>query len=123
MIKTLEYLNTNKSLMLLFTIYLLETLLSIKKTPSINKFSEEFYLSRDTVEQAYGTLKQRNIITSIRGKVYYITSTQLISKINILFLVNKFSTYKTRIYESFINTLGPNSHVDIHVYHCDESVF
>ncbi|SHH58950.1 GntR family transcriptional regulator [Wenyingzhuangia marina] len=94
-----------------------------QKIPSINMFSEEFYLSRDTVEKAYSILKQRNIISSIRGKGYYITRTKLISKVNILFLVNKLSTYKTRIYDSFINTIGANSHVDIHVYHCDESVF
>ncbi|ANW97444.1 transcriptional regulator [Wenyingzhuangia fucanilytica] len=94
-----------------------------QKIPSINMFSEEFYLSRDTVEKAYSILKQRNIICSIRGKGYYISRTKLISKVNILFLVNKLSPYKTRIYESFINTIGANSHVDIHVYHCDESVF
>lgn len=94
-----------------------------QKIPSINMFSEEFYLSRDTVEKAYSILKQRNIISSIRGKGYYITRTKLISKVNILFLINKLSTYKTRIYDSFINTIGANSHVDIHVYHCDESVF
>ena len=34
------------------------------KMPSINRFSEEYYLSRDTVEKAYGILKDRNIITS-----------------------------------------------------------
>lgn len=38
-------------------------------------FSEEFYLSRDTVEKAYNILKERNVISSIRGKGYYITRT------------------------------------------------
>lgn len=94
-----------------------------QKIPSINKFSEEFYLSRDTVERAYSILKQRNIIISIRGKGYYIARTKLISKVNILLLVNKLSSYKTRIYDSFVNTIGPNCHIDLHVYHCDESVF
>ena len=58
-------------------------LLMDQKIPSINMFSEEFYLSRDTVEKAYSILKQRNIITSIRGKGYYISRTKLISKVNI----------------------------------------
>ncbi|MGB0367023.1 GntR family transcriptional regulator [Winogradskyella sp.] len=94
-----------------------------QKIPSINRFSEEFYLSRDTVEKAYSILKERNIITSIRGKGFYISRTKLISKVNILFLINKLSNYKLRTYNHFINNLGANSHTDLHVYHCDETLF
>ena len=86
-------------------------------------FSEEFYLSRDTVEKAYSILKERNIITSIRGKGFYITRTKLISKVNILFLVNKLSSYKMRTYNHFVNAIGANSHIDLHIYHCDETLF
>ncbi|NRD23029.1 GntR family transcriptional regulator [Winogradskyella litoriviva] len=94
-----------------------------QKIASINMFSEEFYLSRDTVEKAYSILKERNIINAIRGKGYYVNRTKLISKINILFLVNKLSSYKLRTYNSFINSLGANSHTDLIIYHCDESLF
>ncbi|WP_088323868.1 GntR family transcriptional regulator [Polaribacter tangerinus] len=94
-----------------------------QRIPSINKFSEEFYLSRDTVEKAYNILKKRNIISSIKGKGYYITRTKLISKVNILFLINKLSSYKLRVYNSFIDSIGPNTHTDLHIYHCDESLF
>ncbi|MDN3663829.1 GntR family transcriptional regulator [Algibacter miyuki] len=94
-----------------------------EKIPSINMFSEAFNLSRDTVEKAYNILKERNIITSIRGKGYYISRTSLISKVNILFLVNKLSSYKMRTYNHFVNAIGANSHTDLHIYHCDESLF
>lgn len=94
-----------------------------EKIPSINMFSEEFYLSRDTVEKAYNILKERKIISSIKGKGFYITRTKLISKKNVLFLVNKMSSYKMRIYNSFIESMGGNSHTDIQIYHCDESLF
>ena len=94
-----------------------------QKIPSINMFSEEFYLSRDTVEKAYSILKERKVIVSIRGKGFYISRTKLISKVNILFLVNKLSSYKLRTYNHFINTIGANSHTDLHIYHCDESLF
>ncbi|NJB82737.1 GntR family transcriptional regulator [Wenyingzhuangia aestuarii] len=94
-----------------------------QKIPSINNFSEEFYLSRDTVGKAYNILKERKIITSIRGKGNYITRTELISKLNILFLVNKMSSYKMKIYKKFIETMGPNTHVDLHIYYCDEYLF
>jgi DNA-binding transcriptional regulator YhcF (GntR family) len=94
-----------------------------QKIPSINSFSEEFYISRDTVEKAYSILKERKIISSIRGKGYYITRTKLESKVNILFLFNKLSSYKMKTYSAFIDTLGANAHVDLHIYHCDESLF
>ena len=94
-----------------------------QKIPSINRLSEEFYLSRDTVEKAYSILKDRKIIISIRGKGYYISRTKLISKLNILFLINKLSWYKMEIYHSFLKSIGPNAYVDLHIYHCDESLF
>ncbi|PQJ30746.1 transcriptional regulator [Nonlabens arenilitoris] len=94
-----------------------------QRIPSINKFSEEFYLSRDTVEKAYGILKERKIISAIRGKGFYINTTKLISKTNILFFINKLSSYKLRIYNSFINCVGHNCHTDLVIYHCDETLF
>ena len=93
------------------------------KIPSINALSEAFLLSRDTVEKAYNILKDRKIITSVKGKGFYVTRTQLISKVNILFLVNKLSSYKMRIYNSFIRTIGGSAHTDLHIYHCDDTLF
>ena len=93
------------------------------KMPSINMLSEEFYLSRDTVEKAYKILKDRKIITSVRGKGFYISQTNLISKTNILFLINKLSSYKLQIYNAFNRSIGANSHTDLQIYHCDESLF
>ena len=37
--------------------------------------------------------------------------------------MNKLSAYKLRTYNSFINTIGANAHTDLHVYHCDETLF
>jgi len=93
------------------------------KIPSINMLSEEFYLSRDTVEKAYKILKDRKIIISVRGKGFYIARTNLISKTNVLFLVNKLSSYKLQIYNAFTNSIGANTHTDLQIYHCNESLF
>lgn len=94
-----------------------------EKIPSINELSETCYLSRDTVEKAYKHLKERKVITSVKGKGYYTAKTDLISKVNIFFLVNKPSTYKMIIYNSFVDTIGVNGHVNMFIYHCDESLF
>jgi hypothetical protein len=94
-----------------------------QRVPSINEFSEEYYLSRDTVEKAYNVLKRRQIITSVKGKGYYVARNILPSKINVLFFLNKLSSYKLRIYNSFINGLGHNARIDLTVYHCDPKIF
>ena len=94
-----------------------------ERIPSINELSENCYLSRDTVEKAYKQLKQRKVIISVKGKGYYTAKTDLISKINVFFLVNKPSTYKMMIYNSFVDAIGINGHVNMFIYHCDESLF
>lgn len=94
-----------------------------QKIPSINMFSEEFYVARDTVEKAYSILKEREIIIATKGKGYYIAQTKLFSKINIFFLVNKFSSYKLLIYNAFIDSLGINANTDFYNYHCEENSF
>lgn len=93
------------------------------KIPSINELSENLLLSRDTIEKAYSDLKARKIITSVKGKGYYVTKTDLISKLNVFFLINKPSSYKMLIYNSFVNGLGANAHVNLFIYHCEESLF
>lgn len=91
--------------------------------PSINALSERFDLSRDTVDKAYRLLKEQNVIVSVKGKGFYVSKTNLSIKVNVLFLINKLSAYKMRIYNSFVNTLGTNANVELHIYHCEPSVF
>lgn len=94
-----------------------------EKIPSINEVSEEYLLSRDTVEKAYSLLKANNIIESVKGKGYYIARTNLSIKANVLFLINKLSTYKMEIFNAFVNTLGNTANVDLDIYHCEPMVF
>ncbi|WP_335964851.1 GntR family transcriptional regulator [Galbibacter sp. PAP.153] len=94
-----------------------------QKIPSINELSETCYLSRDTVEKAYKQLKERKIIVSVKGKGYYTAKTDLISKASIFFMINKPSSYKMMIYNSFVNAIGVNAHVNLFIYHCEESLF
>lgn len=91
--------------------------------PSINALSERYDLSRDTVDKAYRLLKEQNVIVSVRGKGFYISKTNLSIKVDVLFLINKLSTYKMRIYNAFVHALGANANVDLHIYHCEPSVF
>jgi DNA-binding transcriptional regulator YhcF (GntR family) len=92
------------------------------KIPSINEISEEYYLSRDTVEKAYNQLKEKKIIVSVKGKGYYVARNISNKKEKVLFLMNKLSNYKLRIYNSFIDSMGSSAQVDLQVYHCDPKI-
>ncbi|PKA97820.1 regulatory GntR family protein [Flavobacteriaceae bacterium MAR_2009_75] len=94
-----------------------------ERLPSINKLSEEFNLSRDTVEKAYNLLKEQKVIVSFKGKGNFVNRTSLIAKTNILFLINKLSNYKMTVYNSFVAHAGVKAYVDLQIYHCDEGLF
>ncbi|HEY9045192.1 MAG TPA: GntR family transcriptional regulator [Ohtaekwangia sp.] len=94
-----------------------------QRIPSINEISEEYYLSRDTVEKAYNLLKEKQIIVSAKGKGYYVARSIQPSRIMVLFLMNKLSSYKLGIYNAFVSGLGSQAHVDLNIYHCDPKLF
>lgn len=90
---------------------------------SINELSDEFLLSRDTVEKAYTLLRKQGIITSVKGKGYYIRHSNLQGQIKVLLLFNKISNYKKQIYQSFIQTLGKKALIDLKIHHFNTQVF
>ncbi|MGH2649496.1 MAG: GntR family transcriptional regulator [Ginsengibacter sp.] len=92
------------------------------KIPSINEFSNEYFLSRDTVQKAYDILEKRGIICAIRGKGFYINRTDIAKKYRILLLFNKISNYKKQIYNTFIETMGDNAVVDLKIHHCNAKI-
>jgi DNA-binding transcriptional regulator YhcF (GntR family) len=94
-----------------------------ERIPSINELSEEFYLSRDTVEKAYNELRERGIVASVRGKGYFIDRTDLKNPFRVLLLFNKLSAYKKIIYNAFVSTLGDRSVVDLHIHHSNARLF
>jgi DNA-binding transcriptional regulator YhcF (GntR family) len=93
-----------------------------QKIPSINEVSEEYLLARDTVEKAYNYLKKQNIIVSEKGKGCYVAKALFNSKPRVLFILNKLSSYKLRIYNAFVNGMGSEAHVDLNIYHCDPQI-
>lgn len=92
------------------------------RIPSINETSFDFLLSRDTVEKAYNELRDRGIISSVRGKGFYISSTNMGRKLKVLLLFNKLSSYKKIIYYSILERLGANASVDLQVHHYNRNL-
>lgn len=93
------------------------------KLPSINKVCGAFSLSRDTVLQAYDELKKRGVIYAILGKGYYVKNTQIKTKQRIFLLFEEFNTFKEDLYNSFLENIGKNVHVDIFFHHFNIRVF
>ncbi|HEX8547279.1 MAG TPA: GntR family transcriptional regulator [Cytophagaceae bacterium] len=94
-----------------------------QQIPSINEISERYYLSRDTVEKAYTELKSRGIVSSVKGKGYYIQSTETGNNLRIFLCFNKISTYKKTVYNAFIKTIGENAKVDLFIHHNNFTLF
>ena len=84
---------------------------------SINELSDEFLLSRDTVQKAYNMLRQKGIITAVKGKGFYINRTDITTPFRILLLFNKISNYKKQIYNAFVHTMGDKAVVDLKIHH------
>ena len=94
-----------------------------QRIPSINETSEDLLLSRDTVEKAYVYLKKKGILSSVRGKGYYVNQTNVSRRLKVALIFNKLSNYKRSLYYSFIETLGSKASVDVFIYNYDLEQF
>ncbi|HEU4608239.1 MAG TPA: GntR family transcriptional regulator [Chitinophagaceae bacterium] len=93
------------------------------KIYSINEMSNEFFLSRDTVQKAYDMLEEKGYIIPIRGKGFYINRTDVATPYRILLLFNKMSNYKKQVYNSFVKEMGNKATIDLKIYHSDTRMF
>jgi DNA-binding transcriptional regulator YhcF (GntR family) len=91
--------------------------------PSINEFRKMFDISRDTVFAGIRELKSRGIIESYPGIGYYITSTKIPLKHKIFLLFNEFNEFKEDLYNSFMDSIDKNTHVDLYFHNYNRKVF
>ena len=94
-----------------------------QRIPSINETSEELLLSRDTVEKAYVFLKKKGVLSSVRGKGYYINQVNVHKKMKVALILNKLSNYKRNIYYSLSENLGNKASIDVFIYNYDLTQF
>jgi len=90
-----------------------------EQVPSINETSAEFYLARDTVEKAYKVLKEKGILSAVKGKGYYVASTGKICKRRCLLFLNNFNDDKMAFYQSFKSSIPDSCEVDVHLFNGD----
>ena len=90
--------------------------------PSINEFSKNYKVARDTIEKAYNLLKKEGYVIGVPGKGNYVAS-GCEKSLKILMILNKMSSYKKEIYEAFIETLGESTKVDLQIHHYNINLF
>ena len=84
-----------------------------EQIPSINETSAEFDMARDTVEKAYKILKEKGILSAVKGKGYYVASTGKMCSKRGLMLLSEMTDEKMAFYKSFVKHMPTNSLVDI----------
>src|ERR1700754_1560365 len=87
-----------------------------EKLLSINIYSKQFGVARDTIEKAYIKLKQDGYIHSVSGKGYFVIGKPDV-RIKVLLLFNKLSSYKKTVYDAIVYTLGDKGKVYLHIHH------
>jgi DNA-binding transcriptional regulator YhcF (GntR family) len=92
-----------------------------EKLLSINQFSRQYSVARDSVEKAYNVLKAEGLIISYTSKGYFVSSGKD-ERLKVLLLFNKISQYKKIIYDAFIETLGTQATVDLFIHHYSPTV-
>lgn len=85
--------------------------------PSVNKIAKEYSLARGSVFKAYNAMRAAGIIDAWPGKGYYVVSTSIKKKRNIMFVLDGFAPYKEIIYNSFIDNIRDHAKVDIYFHH------
>src|SRR5450631_1283127 len=90
---------------------------------SINNLSDEYLISRNTVQKAYTILRQQGVITAVKGKGFYINRIDITRPYRVLLIFNKISNYKKQIYNAFVSTMGKKATVDLKIHHLDTRLF
>lgn len=87
------------------------------KLPSINEISADFDISRDTTDKAFKDLKDRGIISSTKGKGYYVSKNHIANKLFIGIFMNRMTNYNEVVYMEFYNFLKDYAFIDLNIYH------
>lgn len=85
---------------------------------SINTYSQQHGVARDTIEKAYGHLIRKGYVVSVKGKGYFVVGKPN-TKISVLLLFNRLSSYKKLLYDAIVKTLGSAAMVDLQIYNDD----
>ncbi|MEO7309280.1 MAG: GntR family transcriptional regulator [Chitinophagaceae bacterium] len=91
--------------------------------PSINVFSKQYFVARDTTERAYRMLKEQGWITSVKAIGSFVSGKAKQQELKVLLVFNKLSSFKKIIFYSFLEALGDRATVDLKIHHYSPTLF
>lgn len=94
-----------------------------EQIPSMNELAAILDISKETVKRAYGILREKGVLEAQQGKGFYVTDGSCKNSISVLFLFDKFSTYKQEIVRGFHDTLTGRSEDTILLFNQDLRIF
>lgn len=90
--------------------------------PSLNELSEQLNISKETVKKSYIYLRKNGIIESAHGKGFYIVD-KIKEKVSILLILDKLSTHKQVLFNSFTSHLNDKTEITIRIHNQDIDLF
>lgn len=91
--------------------------------PSMNELADELGISKETVKRAYGLLREKGVLEAHQGKGFYIADENKKESISILFLFDKFSTYKQEVVNGFHREVKDKTDETILLFNQDLDLF
>ncbi len=90
---------------------------------SVNEACRAYNVSRDTVLAAYKLLQERNIITSIPGKGFFVISKNSVDTVRVYVLFDAMNQYKETLYRSLLDNLGDKYEINIAFHYYNAELF
>lgn len=91
--------------------------------PSINLLASRFAVARETVVKTLRSLQQRGIVTPVRGKGFYVTSSQILRQSKVLLLFDAFTPYKETLLKAFRLQCPTDASFDTFFHHYNFDLF
>lgn len=94
-----------------------------QRLPSVNQMSKELNISRETVFKALNYLSEKGIVRSANRRGYFIQKVSVRPKLRIFMMLDKMTSFKEDLYQSFYETIGDAGEVDVFFHHHNPAVF
>ncbi len=92
--------------------------------PSIYKVATFCAIARETIRQAYNSLKRRGVLDSKRGRSYYVISESCTDKTNVFLMFNYFGTpHKVETLKGIIAGVGDGAKLSFFSHHKNPETF
>lgn len=90
---------------------------------SMNDFSAQIGISKETVKKTYGILREKGLIIPQQGKGFYVAELDKNVKPRVLVLFDRLSIYKEILFNSLAENLGENADLTILTYNQNLELF